>query len=203
MLTSKAKAIIIPTATSVTNPQYFSVSSEAKNSTAVKLSTANSSSVALHQSILNGRVKQVKYLLKLGSKVDIKDIYGRTCLMLACLSDQEEYGFKIAKLLLHYGADPNIQDYLGRSAVCIACSQKREMLVDLFVNKHATIIDFRQKDNDGNILLNHAAMYGTPKMCKSIIEKMNNLYISVDQRNNTGYTALLLVNDYFLSNHFI
>ncbi len=192
MLT-RSKTIILPTATSVTNPLDFSSNAESKIETIKITHSANPASLALHQSILNGRFKQVKYLLKLGSKVDLKDMYGRTCLMLACLSDQEEYGFKLAKLLLHYGADMNLQDYMGRSAICLACSQKREKLVELFLNENTNLVDFRQRDNDGDILLNHAAMYGTTKMVKLIVEKMNIAYIQIDQRNNLGYTALLLV----------
>lgn len=198
MLATKTKKSLIPTITStpITNSNAAEIASAATEK-AIKIATSHSTSIALHQCILDGRFKQIKYLLKLGSKVNVKDIYGRTCLMLASLCDHEDYGIKLAKLLIKYGADLNTQDYMGRSAVCIACSEKRDKLTELFLEKHSTSIDFRQKDNDGNILLNFAAMHGTTKAVRLIVEKMNNMHISVDQRNNLGYTALLLVNSLF------
>ncbi len=153
----------------------------------------HSSSAALHQSILDGRLKQVQYLLKLGSRVNTKDIYGRSSLMLACLCDHEEYGYKVAKLLLEYGADLNIQDHLGRTAVFLACSEKREKLIELFVDQNPLLIDYRLCDNEGNSLVNYASIHASAKSLRRIVNKMNRMYIPVDQRNHAGYTALLLV----------
>ena len=161
----------------------------------------NSSTFALHQSILDGRIKQVNYFLKMGSKVNSKDKYGRTCLILAALSDHEDYGLQVAKLLIKYGADLNIRDSLGRTAVYTAITENREKLFDYFFDYHSTSIDFRIKDNDGNILLNHAAVYGNRRILQKIIEKMKERKLEFDQRNNAGYSALLLAiqNDKFLN----
>ena len=126
-------------------------------------------------------------------KVNTRDKFGRTCLMVAALCEHEQYGYTVAKLLLKYGADLNMQDYLGRTAVSIACCQKREKLVSLFVDQHSAGINFNIKDNDGDGLLNHAAAYGTPTMVRKITAKMKRHYVSIDQRNSMGYTALLLV----------
>jgi ankyrin repeat protein len=152
-----------------------------------------SSAAALHQSIMDGRLKQVQYLLKLGSRSNTKDIFGRTSLMLACLCDHEDYGYKVAKLLIEYGADLNIQDHLGRTAVFMACIEKREKIIELFVDQNPLLIDYRLCDVDGNTLINYAAMHATPKSLKSIVNKMIKMYIPVDMRNNAGYTAFLLV----------
>ena len=206
MILAKAKSSVLPTATTLTNSQDFSSTSDAKN---IKYhfgqnnKNVNATSIALHQSILSGRLKQVKYFLKLGINSNVKDIYGRTCLMLACLSDLEDYGLKIAKLLIHYGADVNARDFMGRSAVFLACSQKREKLLEFFIDKHTVYVDFHQKDNDGDILLNHAAMYGTPKMIKLVLRQMHIQKLPVDERNNLGYTALLLVRHFFVSIIFL
>lgn len=152
----------------------------------------NESKVTLHQAIMDGRIQQIKYLIKMGCSIDAKDKYGRTCLMIACLCDHEQYGYRVAKLLLKCGADLNLQDTMGRSAISIAIAQKREKLVELFIVKNKQTVDFRLKDNDGNNILNHAAVYGTPNMIRLIIEQMKSLYIQIDQRNSLGYTALLL-----------
>jgi ankyrin repeat protein len=163
------------------------------------------SAYALHQSILDGRLIQINYFLKMGLKADSKDKFGRTCLMLACLSDHEEYGLQVTKLLIKYGADINGQDSLGRTVVFIACSEQREKLFYYLIDNHPVSIDFSLKDNDGNILLNHVAVHGTNKMLKKVIEKMNERHFDFDQRNNLGYTALLLAiqNDKFLNSYIL
>lgn len=194
-LAKKSKVISFqPSVTSSMFPNDFSDTSKSNTKYHFgQSSTSSSTSSALHQSILSGRLKQVKYFLKLGINVNAKDVYGRTSLMLACLSDLEDYGLKVAKLLLNYGADMNESDYMGRSAVFLACSQKREKLVELFVVKNATLLELHQKDNDGDILLNHAAVHGTPKIVQMVLEKMKDQKLPIDERNNLGYTALLLV----------
>jgi hypothetical protein len=87
----------------------------------------------------------------------------------------------------------------------LACSQRREKLVELFVVKNTTMLELHQKDNDGDILLNHAAIHGTPRMVKMIIDKMIKQKMPIDERNNLGYTALLLVRSdlYLKKNGFI
>ena len=154
------------------------------------------SSFALHQSVLDGRLKQVNYFLKLGLNVNSKDKFGRTSLILACLCDFEEYGLQVAKLLLKYGADLNARDSLGQTAMFIACTEKREKFFDNMIDNHYYGIDFKLKDNDGNCLLNHAAIHGTHRMLRKIIERMQEKKIELDQRNNTGFSALLLAIQY-------
>ncbi len=209
MLTKQSKNISFqPPITSSMLPNEFNEATSKNNLTKYHFgqSTATApTSSALHQSILSGRLKQVKYFLKLGINVNAKDMYGRTALMLTCLSDLEDYGLKVAKLLLQYGADMNECDFMGRSAVFLACSQRREKLVELFVVKNTTMLELHQKDNDGDILLNHAAIHGTPRMVKMIIDKMIKQKMPIDERNNLGYTALLLVRSdlYLKKNGFI
>jgi ankyrin repeat protein len=160
-----------------------------------------SKSYALHQSILDGRLNQLNYFLKMGFKVSTKDKYGRTCLMLACLSNHELYGIQVAKLLLNYGADVNDQDSLGRTALFIACSENREKLFDYLIDNYCSTLDLRLKDHDGNVLFNHVAAYGSTKMLRKVLDKMKEKSVELDHRNNAGFTALLLAlqNDRFLN----
>ena len=151
------------------------------------------STFALHQSILDGRIKQIIYFLKMGFKVNSKDKYSRTCLILACLSDHEEYGLKVAKLLIKKGADLNVRDSLGRTVVFIACSERREKIFFYLMEEHYFSIDFRVKDNDGNVLLNHVALHGTNRMLKKVIEKMKEKRIDLDHRNNAGNKSFELL----------
>lgn len=53
-------------------------------------------------------------------------------------------------------------------------------------------MDMRQKDNDGNSLLNHVCAHGTPRMVELVGKCMAARGVECDQRNNLGYTALLL-----------
>jgi ankyrin repeat protein len=160
-----------------------------------------SNSTALHQSILDGRMNSLNYFLKMGFNPNTKDKFGRTCLMLACLSDHEAYGLQVAKLLFKYGAEINDQDSLGRTVVAISVSENREALFEYFMDKHTTNIDFRLKDNDGNSLINYVACHGSSKMIRRVVDIMKEKGIEMDQRNNGGYTALLLAvqNDRFLN----
>lgn len=163
------------------------------------------SSNAIHQSIMDGRLRQVNYFIQMGVNVNTKDKYHRNCLMLACLSDHEEYGIQVANLLLKSNANINMKDGRGRTPVFLACSENREKLFNLFVDSYSPLIDFRLKDNDGNALINHVAVYGSVYMLRKVIDKMNLKKIEIDQRNNLGYTALLLAikNDKYLSAYYL
>ena len=147
---------------------------------------------ALHQSILDGRLKQLSYFLKLGYKVDVKDKYGRTCMMLACLCDHESYGVQVAKLLLKYGANLNTTDTLGRTCLYLACSERRSKLFHHLIDTYGDFVDLLIRDNDGNILLNHVAIHGDTHMLRKVIKRMHDHHMDLDNRNAAGYSALLL-----------
>lgn len=119
------------------------------------LDRANSNAAyALHQSILDGRFKQVNYFLQMGLSANSRDKYGRTGLILACLCDFEDYGIQVAKLLLKYGADINMKDWRGQNVMYIACTEKRYLFFDFLVDNFSVSIDFKQKDNDGKCFSN-------------------------------------------------
>ncbi len=129
------------------------------------------SAYAMHQSILDGRLKQVNYFLKLGINANSKDKFGRTSLMLACLCDFEEYGLQVAQLLLKHGANLNVRDMLGQSVLFIACTERREKFFNYLIDNYSSSIDFKLKDNDGNCLLNHVAVHGPNRMLKKVVKK--------------------------------
>ena len=107
---------------------------------------------ALHQSILDGRLKQVTYFLQMGVNANAKDMYGRTGLMVACLCDFQEYSIQVAKLLLRHGADINARDIRGHTVAYIACSEQRGKFFNFLMDHYSVSIDYRQKDNDGNVI---------------------------------------------------
>lgn len=56
---------------------------------------------ALHQAVLDVRLHQVRLLVgKHGVNVDTRDVFGRTPLMLTCMIDNEDLGFKMASIFL-------------------------------------------------------------------------------------------------------
>lgn len=167
--------------------------------------SSQGSSNALHQSILDGRLNSLNYFLKMGFNVNSRDKFGRTCLMLACLSDHEVYGLQVAQLLFKYGADINVKDTLGRSVVYICISENRERMFNYLLDKHSTQLDFKQIDNDGNVLLNHVAAHGTAHMLRKVIARMKEKGLDLDKRNYAGSTALLLAiqNDRFLNAYIL
>lgn len=95
--------------------------------TSVKPPLSNSidnHSHALHKAILDGRLTQLKYFLEMGLSANCVDRHmnKRSCLMLASITDQIDYGLRVARILLKYGADVNAQDGFGRTVLYYACT---------------------------------------------------------------------------------
>lgn len=154
---------------------------------------------ALHQAVLDGRLHQVRLLVsKHGVNVDVKDVYGRTPLMLTSMVD-EETGARMARILINSGASLNLRDNMGRSALSLACLHGREMMVNEILA--GDILNINEQDNDGSTPLHHAATSGNPNIVKLLVEFFVKFGLDVDTRNNLGYTALLLAcrNGHFVS----
>lgn len=150
---------------------------------------------AIHKAIKDGRLTQLKYFLEMGLSANCvdKQLNKRSGLMLACLNDQVEYGVKVARVLLKHGADLNAQDSYGRTVLYMAARENRIKLFEFLMNDENSLgVDLRQKDNDGNTLLNYVCMIGSPRMVEIVTKRMIERSVECDQRNNLGYTALLL-----------
>lgn len=80
---------------------------------------------AIHKVIQEGRLTQLKYFLEMGLSPNCVDRAAnkRTCLMLACMSDQIDYGLKVARVLIKHGADLNAQDGFGRTVLFHASTE--------------------------------------------------------------------------------
>ncbi len=181
----------LPSVQSVTR-SYDSGFNSSNENIRDKQTSALKPAFALHQAILDGRLKQISYFLKMGVNPNSKDKYGRTALMVACLCDFEDYSIQVAKLLLKSGADLNLRDKRGQTVVYIACSEKRNKFFDFIMDNYSISIDYRQKDNDGNCLLNYVALCGSAKMLRQVMDQMKARKIDIDIRNLAGYSALLL-----------
>ncbi|KAK7099997.1 uncharacterized protein [Littorina saxatilis] len=146
---------------------------------------------ALHQAVLDIRLHQVRLLVsRHGVNVDSRDMHGRTPLMLACMIDNEEHGFKMASIFLKAGAYLNVRDSMGRTALSYACLNGRQDIVRSILRED--VLDINEPDNDGNTPIHHAAMSGNPNIVRMLAETFYKFGLDPDKRNKLGYTPLLL-----------
>ncbi|XP_071119667.1 serine/threonine-protein phosphatase 6 regulatory ankyrin repeat subunit A-like [Haliotis cracherodii] len=159
---------------------------------------------ALHQAVLDCRLHQVRLLVsKHGANVDCRDINGRTPLMLSCMIDNVEYGYRMAKIFLKKGAHLNMKDNMGRTALSYACMKGKEEIVEDILSED--VLDINEPDTDGNTPLHHSALSGNPRIVGQIVDVFKRFGLNVDRRNNLGYTALLLAckNGNYVSAHVL
>ncbi|GFN94144.1 ankyrin repeat domain-containing protein 50 [Plakobranchus ocellatus] len=146
---------------------------------------------ALHQAVLDERLHQVRLLVdKHRVCTDTKDVHGRTPLMLACIIDNQQLGYRMAHILLKAGAYLNLRDGMGRTALSYACMNGRESIVALLLKED--VLDINEPDNDGNTPLHHASTCGNPRIVELLAQAFHKFGLNADRRNNLGYTALLL-----------
>ncbi|CAF2984747.1 unnamed protein product [Rotaria socialis] len=146
---------------------------------------------SIHQVILDGRLSQLNLLInKLGCNVNEKDPYGRTPLHLAVLSDQERYGYRVARLLLQGSADINATDSQQQTPLVYACLLNRAKLVALFLRTKS--IDWRLVDHESYLIVHHAASSSQAPILSAIINEMKSIGLSMDCKTEMGYTPLIL-----------
>ncbi|KAI0217995.1 hypothetical protein LSAT2_030277, partial [Lamellibrachia satsuma] len=159
---------------------------------------------ALHQAVLDTRLHQVRLLVnKHNVNVDSKDMFGRTPLMLACLLNDEEYGYRMIRIFLRAAAYVNTQDDMGRTALHYACIKGRARAVRRCLKED--LIDVNGSDSDGNTPLMHACMSGHPDIVDMLLEVLVKFGIDMDARNVMGYTPLLIACKYanYVSAHLL
>jgi len=146
---------------------------------------------SIHQVILDGRLSQLNLLInKLGCNVNEKDAYGRTPLHLAVLSDQERYGYRVARLLLQGSADINATDTQQQTPLVYACLLNRTKLVSLFLRTKS--IDWRLTDHESYLVVHHAASSSQTSILSAVVQEMKSIGLSMDCKTEMGYTPLIL-----------
>jgi ankyrin repeat protein len=146
---------------------------------------------SIHQVILDGRLSQLTLLVnRIGCNVNEKDSYGRTPLHLAVLSDQENYGYRVARLLLQGNTDINCIDSQRQTPLVYACLLNRSKLITLFLRIRS--IDWYLADHQSYLVLHHAASSSETSILKDIIQQMKSIGLSIDCKTELGYTPLIL-----------
>lgn len=86
---------------------------------------------------------QVRLLVdRHGVSIDTKDVHGRTPLMLSCIIDNDELGYRMAHIFLRAGAYLNLRDSMGRTALTYACMNGRESVVGLLLKVRTILFIF-------------------------------------------------------------
>ena len=145
---------------------------------------------SLHTAILNDRIHQIRMLLTVGIKVDTKDAQGRTPLMVACFMTNKKRRQIVCDLLLVHGANVNLIDKFKRTVLMYACATRNTFLLRELTEYVET--DLNKTDKDGNTCLMYAAIEGDVEVMKLILRPFEMYGITLDVRNQRGFTAYLL-----------
>lgn len=137
------------------------------------------------EKIWSDDIELVKFAIRSGADVNVKNEDGCTPLMMA-ITKGNEHADKIIRLLLAFGADVNKKDNKGETALMKTNSS--EKLIKLLISSGA---DINAKDNHG-----YTALMKATKECKT--EKLEYLLKhnpNLEIKDNEGNTALLLAMD--------
>ncbi|UQC83094.1 uncharacterized protein CLUP02_08587 [Colletotrichum lupini] len=124
-----------------------------------------------------GNLAAVQLLLKNGTKVDVPDKGGRTPLAWACIA--QNTNDQIIRTLLAHGASPDIGGSAG--AIWFYARQKFDLaIIDMFCQCG---FDICSKDDWGRTLLSYAAIHGSAKGFKMVLESTN---LNLNSKDDLG-----------------
>jgi len=141
----------------------------------------------LFQAAGSGDLRMVRFLLEIGTDVNVKDKDGKTALMFT----SDLWGgvpvnayLEVAELLLDKGADVNAEDKDGKTALMVASDRGRLEVLKLLLVKGA---DVNTKDKDGKTAL--MVVSNNPEVAKLLLDNG----ADVNAKDKDGKTALLVV----------
>jgi len=130
----------------------------------------------LHKAAKKGHLAVVKFLIEKGAKLEVRDTYGRTPLLLASKIDT-------AKLLVGSGADFKAISNSGFSVLHEAAYKGNIELAKLWIKKG---VDIEQQYKNGGTALLCAAR----RVKKQMVELLLKEGASINSRDSNGETAL-------------
>ncbi len=144
----------------------------------------------LHNAIMEDRIRQVELLLSVGINVNAQDELGRTPLMTACFMRNVKRRETVCDLLLQYNANVERLDKFNRNTIMYACATRNIHLLEKLLEFIDS--DMNHADLDGITCLMYAAIEGDPRVLRIILSKLTQYGVSLDVRDNRGFTAYLL-----------
>jgi len=131
----------------------------------------------LHNLVIDGDLRSVKYALDAGAKPDVRDLAGKTPLRYAI--DRKQTA--LAKVLVDSNADPFVADASGKTPAEISLGMGAEMIAAIFNTRNIT-----QSGQDGRTILHMAADNLMVKEVGMLID----MDASVQTKDKAGRTAL-------------
>lgn len=133
----------------------------------------------LHWAAQGGNLDVVKYLIKLGAKVDNPNIVGETPLVYAA----EGGHLKVAKLLIKKGANVNHVTARGNKVIMYAVWSEKMDMIDYLLSKGASLME---KQENGWTILHDAAFGQNVRLVKLLLSKG----VKANSKTKEGRTPL-------------
>ncbi|CAF4340600.1 unnamed protein product, partial [Adineta steineri] len=113
-----------------------------------------------------------------------------------CMNSDENYACCTMKKLFstscHYSL--NQCDQFGCNILMYSLRYQRYRLFDILLNEISFDLNIHTKDQENNTILHYAILYGgnNTQIIEKLIEKYKKFAMNIDERNNFGFTPLLL-----------
>lgn len=136
------------------------------------------------------------YSLSTSSSNRSKQLNPTPILIQLCMYPDENYAYRTMRLLLssRHQYSPNVCDEFGCNVLMYSLRYQRYRLFELLLNDISFDLNLHAKDRHGNTILHYAILYGgnDKRIIEKLIEKYKKFSSQIDERNNFGFTALLL-----------
>ena len=113
-----------------------------------------------------------------------------------CLYPDENESLNVIKSLFssNYSYSPNVSDQFHCNALMYTLRYQRYRLFHFLIEETSIHLNLRATDKQGNTILHYAVVYDGFhfEILEKLIEKCNQYKIDIDQRNQFGFTPLLL-----------
>lgn len=140
--------------------------------------------IPLIQSVIEGYIDIVSFLLEMGSDINVSHTFGRSSLYIAAVLNRTD----IVKLLIEKNADLSLRNHKGRSALYVSCKYGHDDIVkELLKAKH----DISQCDDEQSTPLHAASMEGHDRVVQLLLDKKH----SADPLDSQYRTPLFLASE--------